>query len=241
MMRTEGFDLPRRKTQLAALNRRHLFDQLPCLESLLMQHLKSTVSEGLGRQLDFPPPSVHAATCKNHLVVLPSGGRHLKLDLSSEATLHAGAAVLPQMQGLESLELTVNLLSMRDFQGVSFLSCITGLKAIRLNVKNDSLIVFDIPSVTDYVVAHLRGLTTLHCLDLSCCSCVSDFGVAYLKGLTALQHLDLNGCHGVTDCSVIHLMSLTALKHLDLSWCNRVTDKRRRPAEYPHRAEAPRP
>jgi hypothetical protein len=67
------------------------------LEFLLMQHLKSTVPEGLGRQLDFLPAPVHSAACENHVEVPPSGGRHLKLGISSVITLHAGAAVLPQM------------------------------------------------------------------------------------------------------------------------------------------------
>jgi hypothetical protein len=72
------------KTQQAALH--HLLDQLPGLESFLMQHVNATVSGGLGWQLDALPPSVHAAACHHHVEVVLSGRQQLKLDILNAGT-----------------------------------------------------------------------------------------------------------------------------------------------------------
>jgi hypothetical protein len=63
---------------------------------MLMQHVNATISEELGRQLHVLPPSLHAAACNNHLKTLPSGRRHLKLNIFNAASSLAAAAVLPR-------------------------------------------------------------------------------------------------------------------------------------------------
>jgi hypothetical protein len=120
------------------------------------------------------------------------------------------------MQGLESLQLRVNLLSRRDYQGFSFLSCITGitgLKDTRLNAEMGNL-----------VFRHLTRVTSLQHLDLRGCKVVTDSRIPDLSGLTALTSLDLDGCFHVTDSGVAHLRGLTTLRHLALNGCSCVTD-----------------
>jgi hypothetical protein len=130
VMRSEGNDSLLR-TQKAALH--HLVNHLPRLESMLRNHVNSTIPEELGQQLGVLPPILHAAACKSHLKTLPTGRRHLKLDIVSVTVLLAATAVLPQMQGLDSLELTVKLNENSlwcDYQSCPFLSCMTTLKEI---------------------------------------------------------------------------------------------------------------
>jgi hypothetical protein len=206
-----GDGSPTLTIQQAALH--HLLDQLPGLESLLMEHVNATVSGGLGRQLDALPPSVHAAACNHHVEVVQSGRQQLRLDILNAGTWHAAAAVLPQMQGLDSLKLTVQIDSRNDFLISSFLNRMTALKELELNLKYSSLI-----------LRHLSGLATLQHLNLSGCSSVTDSSIAQLSSLTALQHLDLSWTQSVTDSGIALLSSLTALQHLNLSWCNCVTD-----------------
>jgi hypothetical protein len=208
--------------------------------------VNATVSTEIGRQLHVLqlPPSLHTAACNNYLKTLPSGRRHFKLELFNAASLLAAAAVLPQMQGLVSLQLAVHHDKDLgcDFQNCSFLSRKTTLKEIKLNVQGTGLatVLLHLNAlnalkhlnlclcgcVTDSVVAHLRGLTALQQLNLSRCRSVKDNGVSHLSGLTALQRLGLIaiGCNSVTDCGVAHLKGLTALQQLYLSeatrdWC----------------------
>jgi hypothetical protein len=117
------------QTQEAAFH--HLVNHFPRLESMLMNHVNATISEELSWQLHFLPPILHAAACKSHLKTLPTGRQHLKQVIFSVALLFAASAVLPQMQGLDSLELTVELRDNDlwcDYPSCSFLSCITTLK-----------------------------------------------------------------------------------------------------------------
>jgi hypothetical protein len=192
-----GGGSPTLKIQQAALH--HLLDQLPALESFLMQHVNATVSGGLDRQLDVLPPSVHAAACNHHVEVVQSGRQQLKLDILNAGTWHAAAAVLPQMQGLDSLNLTVKFDSRNECQGFSFLTRMTSLEAIELNMKHSSLI-----------LCHLSGLTTLQHLNLSEYCSVTDSDLAHLSGLTTLQHLNLCGCDCVSDSGITYLSGLTA-------------------------------
>jgi hypothetical protein len=74
---------------------------------MLMQNVNATVSEESVRQLDVMPRSIHASACNSLLKTLPSGRRNLKLDIISVASLRLASTVLPQMQGLDSLQLTV--------------------------------------------------------------------------------------------------------------------------------------
>jgi hypothetical protein len=122
VMRSEGND-SLLQTQKAAFH--HLVNHLPRLESVLIIHVNSTIPEKFGRQLGVLPPILHAAACKSHLKTLPTGRRHLKLDILSVTVLLAATAVLPQMQGLVSLKLTVKLDYKNlwcDYQSCSFLS-----------------------------------------------------------------------------------------------------------------------
>jgi hypothetical protein len=199
----------------AALNL--LVNHVPCLKSVLMQHVHATFPEELGLQLHVLPPSLHTAACNNHLKTLPSGRRHLKLDTFSVASFLAASAVLPQMQGLDSLQLSVDIGNVdfgSHYQSFSFLSRMTTLKVLDLS---------GCKSVTDRGVAHLSGLTALQHLNLSGCKNVTDRGVNCMRDLTALQHLNLSGCTILTDTGINFLWHLSALQHLDLSGCKRVT------------------
>jgi hypothetical protein len=93
------------QTQKTAL--RHLVNHCPCLDRMLMQHVNATVSDESVRQLDVLPRSIHASACNSLLKTLPSGRRNLKLDIISVASLRLASTVLPQMQGLNSLQLIV--------------------------------------------------------------------------------------------------------------------------------------
>jgi hypothetical protein len=237
------------KTQQAALHQ--LLNQLPRFESLLIHHVNATIPKRLDRQLDVLPPSAHAAACTYHLEILPSGRRHLKLDISSIAPMHAAAAVLPQMQGLDSLKLRVDLGSMIDWQGFSFVSRITALTDVTLILRNSELI------FTPW--AHTSSTTTYTLSDgpkvllFMRQSDVTDSCIFHLIGLTALQHLDLHGSHGVTDRGISHLRGLAKLQHLNLSglaeleypnlpeWQVTCDRQRHRPSERAHRVAAPRP
>jgi hypothetical protein len=63
--RGAGNDSVTFQTQKAALH--HMVNHLPCLESVLMQHVNATVSNDLEWQLHVLPPSLHAAACNSHL------------------------------------------------------------------------------------------------------------------------------------------------------------------------------
>ncbi len=73
-------------------------------------------------------------------------------------------------------------------------------------------------------LARLRGLTTLHTLNLNGCEQLTDAGLSHLKGLTALQKLDFFKCEHLTDAGLAHLKSLTKIKSLTLGGCKRLTD-----------------
>jgi hypothetical protein len=165
------------KTQQAALH--HLLDQLPHWGSLLRKHVNATISGGLGRQLDVLPPSLHAAACNHHVEEVQSGRRQLKLDNSNAGTWHAAAAVMPQMQGLDSLKLAFEFDPRNGCRRSSFLNRMTALEEIELNLEHSSLI-----------PCHLTSLTALQHLNLSGCNSVTARAIAHLSGLTALQHLN---------------------------------------------------
>jgi hypothetical protein len=83
----------------------HTLNRLPCTESLHKQHVNATTSEDLGGQVNVLLALVYAAACNDYLKTLPSGRWHVKLDILRVATLNASAAVLPLMQGVDSLKL----------------------------------------------------------------------------------------------------------------------------------------
>ncbi len=97
--------------------------------------------------------------------------------------------------------------------GLAYLASLTSLHRLELRVCE---------LVTDAGLAHLKGLTSLQDLDLSC-TAVTDAGLVHLTGLTSLQDLDLWST-AVTDAGLAHLKGLTSLHRLDLSWCELVTD-----------------
>jgi hypothetical protein len=135
--RLTGFASRTLETQLAALH--HLLDQLPELEYAFMQHVNATICYELGGQLEVLPPLGHATACQGRVEVLHSGRRHLKLDILSVRTLLAAFTVLPQMQGLDSLILTLANLGY-SFLSCSFLRCMTSLKEIELKGRKSDLI-----------------------------------------------------------------------------------------------------
>ena len=75
--------------------------------------------------------------------------------------------------------------------------------------------------VTDEGLAHLKGLSQLHVLNVGGTR-VTDAGLVHLKGLTQLWDLSLSGTQ-VTDAGLVHLKGLTQLRYLALSR-TRVTD-----------------
>ena len=75
--------------------------------------------------------------------------------------------------------------------------------------------------VTDVGLENVEGLTRLEWLDLSYTQ-VRDTGLGHLRGLTKLKHLNLNDTH-VTDTGLEKLRELTDLKGLGLAGTN-VTD-----------------
>lgn len=69
--------------------------------------------------------------------------------------------------------------------------------------------------------AALATLSSLRCLELSCCESLSDTPVCELTRLSALTELCLAGCASVTDIAVAALVRcMAALAHLDLSACH---------------------
>lgn len=70
--------------------------------------------------------------------------------------------------------------------------------------------------LTDSSLAHLRHLTWLEHLDLSC-NHISGEGLAHLAGMLLLERLELGGQDGLTEAGLAHLPRLPSLRELDLS------------------------
>jgi hypothetical protein len=104
--------------------------QAPAVEALLLHHVRRTARIPFNLQLKMLPPSVHAAVCAVQLSELPCGQRHLSLDVSDAAVWAFAAAALPQVQGLESLQLIAGEVP-EGHLGPSHVSCLTGLTALR--------------------------------------------------------------------------------------------------------------
>lgn len=70
--------------------------------------------------------------------------------------------------------------------------------------------------LTDSSLAHLRHLTWLEHLDLSC-NHISGEGLPHLAGMLLLERLELRGQSDLTEAGLAHLPRLPALHGLDLS------------------------
>jgi hypothetical protein len=79
--------------------------------------------------------------------------------------------------------------------------------------------------ITDWGLAHLRGLTNLSSLSIVCPKQVTDRGLAHVAELTGLSSLTLWSCDEITDQGLAHLAALTNLTSLNLFNCGQITDR----------------
>ena len=90
------------------------------------------------------------------------------------------------------------------------------------HLGNAVVVVIVNSQVTDAGLVHLKGLTKLEVLLLTCKQ-ITDAGLVHLKGLTNLESLNLSNTP-ITDTGLVHLKGLTNLEQLWLGG-TQVTDE----------------